>query len=312
MKFRGFAFIGAAFIVLGAIWAVPAVSASTPSTTSVLTIKVKSTAANPGDIQVQDTSGNVLATCQGPSSPGTSKCKVDVTTGEGILLVAQPVTAGTFMHWTAACSSVPGPICHEAVTQNLTAVGHFTSTSSTPSAVTTTTFVEGDTTGCSGFNDGVTVNGTGFPATTSVTLSDDGLQVASGTTDGSGSAQLSFTANSESGIYRTLVMATSGSAATTDIYNEGSYCLDQQNGTGTGTVSFEVVATDLDANGSGTIRFANKPLLPTQANASGTYTVTTPGYSCPPGASKNLVIKNVRGSGSPFSFTDVVTFGVTC
>ncbi|MFZ0667893.1 MAG: hypothetical protein WAM97_19250, partial [Acidimicrobiales bacterium] len=81
--------------------------------------------------------------------------------------------------------------------------------------------------------------------------------LASRSTDDSGSAQLSCTANSEPGIYRTLVMATSGSSATTDIYNEGSYCLDEQNGTGTGTVSFEVVATDLDADGTGTIRFAN-------------------------------------------------------
>ena len=312
MKFRGFAFIGAAFMMVGATSAAPAASASTTSSTSVVTVKVQSTVGNPGDIQVQDSSGNVLATCQGPTSPGTAKCMIDVTTGQGILLVAQPVTPGTFLDWTAACKSVPGPICHQSVTRNLKVVGNFQSTASTPSAATTTTFVEGDATGCSGFDDVVTVNGIGFPATTAVTLKDNGRQVASGTTDGSGAAQLSFTANSEPGIYRTLVMKASGSKATTDIYNEGSYCLDQVNGQGTGTVSFEVVATDLDANGAGTIQFASKPPVPTRANASGTYTVTTPGYSCTPGASKNLVLKNVRGGGSPFSFEDVVIFAITC
>jgi hypothetical protein len=107
-------------------------------------------------------------------------------------------------------------------------------------------------------------------------------------------------------------MATSDSTATTDIYNEGSYCLDQENGQGTGTVSFEVVATDLDAHGTGTIQFAKKTPVKTKAKASGTFTVTTPAYACKSGASKNLVIKNVRGSGTAFSFEDTVTFAVTC
>jgi hypothetical protein len=309
MKLRRFAFVGSVFVVVGATWAAPVAAAST---TSVVTVKVESTAGSPGDVQVQDSSGDVIATCQGSNSAGSETCKVDVTTGKGIVLVAQPVTPGTFVDWTGACRSVPGPICHESVTQNLKAVGHFTSTPTAPSAATTTTFVEGDATGCSGFDDGITVDGTGFPAMTSVTLTDDGQQVASGTTDDSGSAQLSYTANSEPGIYRTLVMATSGSTATTDIYSEGSYCLDEENGQGTGTVSFEIVATDLDAHGTGTIQFANKTQVKTKATGSGTYTVTTPSYACKSGATKNLVIRNIRGAGTPFSFADVVPFAVTC
>jgi hypothetical protein len=309
MKLCRFALIGSMFMVVGAAWATPAASAST---TSVVTVKVESTAGSPGDVQVQDASGDVIATCQGSSSPGTANCKVDVTTGEGILLVAQPTTPGTFTNWTGACSSVPGPICHESVTKDLKVVGHFAATPTAPSAAPTTTFVEGDATGCSGFDDGITVDGTGFPAATQVTLTDDGQQVVSSTTDDGGSAQLTYTANSEPGIYRTLVMSTSGSTATTDIYNEGSYCLAEENGQGTGTVSFELVATDLDAHGTGTIQFESKTPVKTKANASGTYTVTTPGYACKSGASKNLVIANVRGAGTPFSFDDVVTFDVTC
>lgn len=141
--------------------------------TSVVTVEVSSRFANPGDVQVQDfISANVFA--------------------------AQPLTAGAFRDWTAACSPAPGPICHRKVTKAVTVVGHFAA-AQTPSAATTTTYVEGDTSGCSGFSDVVTVDGTGFPAGTAVTLSDDGQQVASGATDSTGSAQLQYTANSEPG-----------------------------------------------------------------------------------------------------------------
>jgi hypothetical protein len=40
--------------------------------------------------------------------------------------------------------------------------------------------------------------------------------------------------------------------------------------------------------------------------------VTTPGYACKAGASKNLVIKDVRGVGTPFAFNGVTTFAVVC
>ena len=289
-----------------------AITAAAAATgTSVVTLEVSSPFANPGDVQVQDlTSGNVLATCQGSSSPGTATCAVDVPTGDGVLFVAQPLTAGAFKDWTAACGSTPGPICHRKVTKAVKVVGHFAA-AHTPSAVTTTTYVEGDTPGCSGFSDVVTVDGTGFPAETAVTLSDDGQQVASGMTDSSGSAQLQYTANSEPGIYRNLVMAAAGVSSSTDIYNEASYCLNQ-NGAGSGTDSFEVIATDLDANSSGTIRFASNPAVPEPANAQGVSTVTTPAYACKAGAAKNLVITGVRGAGTSFSFKSVVTFAVVC
>lgn len=106
-------------------------------------------------------------------------------------------------------------------------------------------------------------------------------------------------------------MAAAGASAATDIYNEASYCL-YQNGTGSGTDSFEVVATDLDANSSGTIRFASHPPVPEPAIAEGVSMVTTPAYACKAGAAKNLVITGVRGAGTSSSFRSLVTFAVVC
>jgi hypothetical protein len=311
MLFRRLIVAGVAVAALGAVGVVPAGAAT--STTVNLTVEVASPFANPGDVQVQDVNGNVLATCQGSSSPGTATCPIKVPANTGILVIAQPLTAGAFKDWTAACSSAPGPICHLKIgTHSQKVVGHFGSTPPTQSAVTTMPSVFGDTPGCSGFSPPVTVNGTKFPVATAVTLSDDGQQVASGTTDNNGFAQLSYTATSEHGVYRTLVMGAGGLTAATDIFNEGSFCLDQQNGIGTGTVSFQVVGADLDANSTGTVQFANNTPVKAPADASGAFTVTTPGYKCKAGASKNLVIKDVRGAGTPAAYQGKTVFAITC
>ncbi len=282
-------------------------------TTTVLTVKVASPFPNPGDVQVQDTNGNVLATCQGSNTTATATCTVSVTSDTGIIVVAQPLTAGGFKNWTGnSCSVAPGPICHILLgTHAQEVIGHFGPTGPTPSAVPTTTFVEGDTAGCSGFSDVVTVNGTGFPSTTAVTLSDNGTQVASGTTDGSGFVQLTYTANTEPGIYRNLVMGAGGAIGTTDIFNEASFCL-YQTGAGTGMDSFKVVATDLDASTTGSIQFIRHAPVPAPTNASGTYTVTTPSYNCKAGVSGNLVIKDIRGAGTRIAYHDGTTFSVAC
>ena len=301
-----------ASVAAGAGGVVPASAAA--STTTVVTVEVSSPFANPGDVQVQDVNGNVLATCQGSASPGTATCTIGVPASSGILLIAQPANVGGFKDWTGKCGLAPGPICHIFVgSAAVSAVGHFGSSPPTPSAVPTTVSVFGNTAGCSGFSPPITVNGTGFPATTAVTLSDDGQQVASGTTDGSGFAQLSYTGNSEPGVYRNLVMGAGALTATTDIYNEGSFCLDEQNGTGTGTVSFQVVAADLDANtATGTIKFANNPPVPAPTNGTGAFTVTTPGFACRAGASRNLVIKDIRGAGTRSAYHGTTVFAITC
>jgi hypothetical protein len=301
---------GLAFSFGAATGVVPALAAT--AKTVVVTVEVASPFPNPGDVQVQQTDGTVLATCQGSSSAGRATCQVSVAADKGILLVAQPLKAGGFKGWTARCSSAPGPICHIQVGKSAEkAVGHFGSAPPTPSAVTTTSSVFGNTPGCSGFSGPVTVNGTGFPSSTAVTLSDDGHQMASGSTDTNGFVQLSYTANSEPGVYRNLVMGAGGLTATTDIFNSGSFCY-YQTGAGTGTDSFQVVGADLDANSTGTIQFANNPPVPAVADASGAYTVTTPSYACPAGATRNLVVKDVRGAGTPAAYHGTSTFAVVC
>jgi hypothetical protein len=210
-------------------------------TTTVLTVEVASPFPRPGDVEVQDDSGNTLATCQGSNSAGTATCTVTVNTEKGVILVAQPLTPGEFKNWNGTtCWAAPGPVCHISIhVHSVKVVSHFGPSGPVPAAVPNVAFVEGDTAGCSGFNDVVTVNRTDFPAITPVALSDNGNQVASGSTDNQGFAQLTYTANSEPGVYRTLVMGAGGATATTDIFNEGSFCL-YQSGTGTGTDSFQV------------------------------------------------------------------------
>jgi hypothetical protein len=279
--------------------------------TRIVALQVDSTFAKPGSVQVQDVGGTVLATCKGKKSPGSVTCIVHVPYAKSVVFVAKPNVAGEFKKWTAACGSAPGPVCALRVTSNVHVVSNFGAPTHAPYAVPTLNAVDGDTTGCTGTSDSQKVFGAALPGSASVTLKDDGHLVASGTTTVSGKATLSYTATSEPGIYRKLVMKALGKSATTDVYNVGSVC-SYWNGIGTGTVSFKVVGSDFDATSKVGVTFGSHSAVGAATDASGAFTVTTPNYACTAGATKNLLISAKRGVGSKFARPFTYTFVVTC
>jgi hypothetical protein len=298
-------------IGFGEAGATQSILRGTRSSTNTVTVKVSSTVAHPGKVVIQDDSGTVLATCNGPKAKGTTSCVVHLPSSKTAVFVARPAKGASFKSWAGACGSVPGPVCALFISAKTRVLIQFIKASSRTSAVPTLNAVEGDTAGCSGYLDTQTVNAAGFAANTPVTLKDDGHLVASGTTTNAGTAPLSYTTLSEPGIYRILTVTTGPSTAKTDVYNVGSVC-SYWNGIGTGTVNFKVEGTDFDAKSRVTIRFGSSTATLAKTDSTGAFTMTTPNYSCKAGNNVKLDISAIRGEGSRFSRKFDYAFAVVC
>jgi hypothetical protein len=253
----------------------------------------------------------VLATCPGPKTKGSTKCAAHLPSSATAIFVAQAAKGASIKSWAGACGSAPGPVCAFYVTAKAKVLISYVRSSSKTSAVPTLNAVEGDTSGCSGYLDAQTVNATGLTPNVAVTLKDDGHLVTSGTTSPTGTAQLSYTALSEPGVYRNLAVTTGSSAAKTDVYNAGSVC-SNWNGIGTGTVNFKVVGSDFDAKSRVTVRFGTAKATLATTDSTGAFTVTTPNYACKVGTTVKLDISAIRGAGTRFSRTFDYAFSVVC
>lgn len=297
---------------LGAAEASQSSRSPTPhSITKAITVQITSSVANPGDVVIQDVAGAKFATCVGPKKKGTLSCVVHVPSSKTAVFVAQSRKGAGFASWAGACGSVPGPVCAVFVLANTRVLVKFGAASSKATVAPTLDTVEGDTPSCSGYLDAQTVNAAGFAANTPVTLKDDGHLVASGTTSGTGTAQLSYTTLSEPGIYRILAATAGATTLKTDVYNAGSVC-SYWNGIGTGTVNFKVLGTDFDAKSKITIRFGKSTATFAKTGSTGAFTVNTPNYACKAGTMVNLDISAIRGAGTRFSRTFDYAFLVTC
>jgi hypothetical protein len=290
-------------------------SAAIQTTSPVVTINVTASVANPGSVIVETTSGSTLGSCLGSSSPGTATCAIPVTANRGVLFYAQVNPGKAFNFWQGSkqCKAAPGPVCHVQVyTAGVTVTARYGLTGPGPIVTTSAPSVVGDTAMCTTpGSDTVTANGTGFPATTPVTLSDNGTQVASGTTDSSGFAQLTYTATSEPGLYRTLVMAAGAQTATTDVYAISEYCAYPNEASG--HISFTVVVTDMDANvAQDTYKFGSHHKVLVPSDASGEGSASSPSYACPSGAVIPFVFTFKRGTGTPEAFHSTDQFTITC
>jgi hypothetical protein len=284
----------------------------THASTRLVTIQISSTVAHPGSVVVQNVSGTVLATCQGPKAKGTTTCAAHLPSSATSVFVAQAAKGVGVKSWAGACGSVPGPVCALYITSNKTKVLiQFGGPSPKTAAVPTLKAVEGDTSGCSGYLDAQTVNATGLTPNVAVTLKDDGHLVTSGTTSGTGTAQLNYTTLSEPGVYRILAVAAGNSTAKTDVYNAGSVC-SYWNGIGTGTVNFKVEGTDFDSKSKVTIRFGTSKATFATTDSTGAFVVTTPNYSCKAGTTVKLDISAIRGARTRFSRTFDYAFSVVC
>lgn len=305
-----------ALLCAAASVSLPGVASEASQTTSpMVTVNVTAAVANPGSVTLETTGGTTIGSCQGSSSPGTATCAIPVTANRGVLAVAQPNPGKAFQFWQGnqQCHNVPGPVCHVQVyNANVIVTGRFGLASGGPIVTTTAPTVVGDTPTCTTpGSDTVTANGTGFAPSSPVTLSDNGNRVASGNTDSSGFAQLNYTAATEPGLYRTLVMAAGAQTATTDVYALSEYC--EYPTESNGTISFNVVVTDMDANiTQDWYKFGSHPKILVPSDASGKGSASSPTYPCPSGAVIPFVFTFKRGTGTTQAFHSTNQFTITC
>lgn len=297
----------------------PSVAGASGGSASV-TVELTSAQPNPGDVKVSDLTGTTIyGTCAGLSMPGMATCSVPIPAKSDVLLVGQPSAGEQVTAWTKTCEGSPGPVCHIESggtgysKKIVVTVGP--ATAGTPTVTTSQPSLDGSAPNDCDPDQSVTVSGSGFPADTSVTLSDDGNVVASGTTDGNGKAQLTDgPGGSEPGIYRTLAMSAGGKSATTDVFNAAYVCLAiSTTPHPTGTISATVDASGLDANSNDVaIRFKGNQLTPIDANSTGAGTATTPYYTCKLGKTYTAHVSGTRGIGTEQQYTFVYAFMATC
>jgi hypothetical protein len=164
--------------------------------------------------------------------------------------------------------------------------------------------------GC-GPNQLVSVTGAAFPINSAATLTDDGNQVASGSTDAMGAVTLSYTAASEAGLYRTLTVTVGTKSATTDMENNALFCLAQQ--TNANFITLTLTATGLDAGSANVfIRFGSQPSVAIHADANGAGTVTTPSYPCTAGHRAKADLYGHRGAAGPQNYKFFAVISLTC
>ena len=297
--------------------------AATP-TTATLTITVRDGIAGRQDaVQVTNLNNDLLGTCQLNGSVRRTTCGIQVPTDKSVVLSAQPGAGGRSIAWLGSgCGSAPGPVCHIAVnTANQAVTAWFGTARPVPTITTAKPLVYAGSPTLSlagigyGGYDTVQTTGNGFAPNAAATLTDNGVVVANGTTDGSGAVNLSYTAASEPGIYRKLAIHAGSKTATTDVYNTLVWSWGEGN-QGSGQPSFVVNETNMDANTvENYVQFnsnAPVPITFTDGNAAQGYAqVTTPAYSCAAGTSGTLSIYGTRGMGVQ-RYTYRFTFSVTC
>lgn len=312
--------IKASFIVLLLLAVAFALQVPAARAASTVTLKVKITTDNASkndSVLLTDTLGNTLATCQSSGSLATT-CKIQVSMQKGVVVSAQPDQGEAFQSFSGAnCQYAPGPVCHvQMQTVNKTVTVQFVAATSGPIVTTASPVSLGHSPACA-FGDGtVTVNGSGFAANSPATLSDDGTQVASGSTDDSGFAQLSYTASSEPGIYRQLTMSVDSQSVTTDVYNGGTFCW-SVTGTGSGTITLTVAENDLDASKVEThFQFGSNTPVPLKfgsaSNAQAGIGQGHATYACPSGQSASFVLYGKRGVNTPSVYSYSATISFTC
>jgi hypothetical protein len=304
-----------AALILATAAATLSVEASAPQASTIVTVNVTASVANPGSVILETNGGTIISSCLGASTPGTATCTIPVTANSGVLLYAQANPGKAFSLWqgTTQCKAAPGPVCHvEVYTAGVTVTARYGVTGPGPIVTTTKPAVVGDTAMCvTTGSDTVTANGTGFPATTPITLSDNGHQVASGTTDSSGFAQLTYTAASEAAVYRTLIMGAGAQTATTDVFAISEFC--QYQTVANGKISLNVVITDMDANRTQDFyKFGTHAKIGVSANAFGVGSAASPAYACAPGTVTPFVLTGKRGTGTPAAFHFTNGYNITC
>jgi len=294
------------------------VPAARAASTVTLKVQIATDNASKNDtVLLTDTLGNTLATCQSAGSQ-TKTCKVQVSMQKGVVLSAQPDLGEAFQSFSGAnCQYAPGPVCHvQMYASNRTVTVQFGAATAGPIVTTTSPVALGQSSACTYGNGTVTVNGSGFAANSPATLSDDGTQVASGSTDGSGFAQLSYNASSEPGVYRQLTMSVAGQSVSTDVYNGGTFCW-SVTGTGSGTITITVAENDLDANKVEThFQFGSNTPVPLKfggaANAQAGIGQGHASYACPSGQAASFVLYGKRGVNTPSAYSYSITVSFTC
>lgn len=291
-----------------------AAGADTPASVS---ITINSKQASPGAVEVTDNVGSsIYGTCTGAQSHGGVSCNISVPADSGVLLIAQPSAGEQIEKWTGPCTGTPGDVCHvqsgAGGTTTSLAVKLSPQAPGAPAISLSNPEMAGSgPNGCSP-NESVTASGSGFPANTAATLSDDGNVVASGSTDSNGNVSLTDGPSAgEPGIYRVLTLDVGGIAESNDVYNSGFFCVTQL--TTGGTIAVRVDASGLDPNSSSTsITFPGQAPVLIVADSTGSGSGMTPYYPCTPGNSYGVTFTGTRGAGSHQDYTFSATLNVTC
>lgn len=312
-----------AVLVLALPIGLPSIAAAAPSTVT-LTVTVRDgNVGKQNAVQVTDLSNNVLGVCQQSTAAKKTTCDVQVPVNKSVVVAAQAAPGEAFQWFTGSgCASAPGPVCHIAIgTSNQSVKARFDTALLGPTITTAKPLVyAGSPTlslagiGYSGY-DLVQVNGTGFKANAPAKLTDDGKTVATGTTDGSGNVALQYTAASEPGIYRDLVVKVGNKTAQTDVYNTLVWAWGEGD-QGSGSIFFVVNETDMDANEvENYVQFNGNTPVPidfSDGSATQGYAqINTPHYACAAGSSATLRIYGARGTGAQ-RYTYDFSFPITC
>lgn len=291
-------------------------SAAGADTSASVTITINSKQAGPGTVEVTNNVGDVYATCTDAQSHGGTTCTVSVPANSGVLLIAQPSQGEQVEKWTGPCNGTPGDVCHVQSGAAGTTTSVSVKLSQMASGAAAVALSSPEMAGSAPNNctpsESVTASGTGFPANTAATLSDDENVVASGSTDSQGNVSLTDGPGAgEPGIYRVLTLDAGGVTASNDVFNSGIFCVAQF--TAGGTISVRVDASGLDANSSSTsITFPGQSPVPVVADSTGSGSSTTPYYPCTPGNQYGVVFTGTRGAGTHQAYTFSATFNVSC
>lgn len=278
-------------------------------------IEVSSAQANAGTVEVTNNRGTTTyGTCKAPAVAGKETCTIEVAPKVGVVLISHPAAGEATGAWSGSCKGTPGDVCHyqAGASGSTKTIAVTLVPGTTPVLTTSPHYAEGKAGACGSSVPSVSATGTGFPANTAVTLSDDGVEVASGMTNATGEATLSYTPSlvGEPGVYRILTMSGGGKSASNDVFNVAVLCPGQASPEPEKlTVTLE--AADLDANSSNTIITVKGVKTTINANANGVGSATTPAFACPKGKTVPYTVSGTRGTGSgKYTFSLKIT--VTC
>lgn len=292
-------------------------SAAGADTPASVAITINSKQASPGAVEVTNSSGNsVYGTCTATQAHGGVTCTFPVPPNSGVLLIAEPSPGEQVEKWTGPCSGTPGEVCHvqsgAGGTTTSLAVKFSPAAPGAPEISLSNPEIAGSGPNSCVPDESVTANGSGFPANTAASLSDDGNVVASGSTDSSGNVALTDGPSAgEPGIYRVLTLQAGGVTASTDVYNSGFFCVTQFP-TGS-SIAVRVDASGLDANSSSTtITFPGQAPVAVVADSTGSGSGMTPYYPCTTGSQFDVAFTGTRGAGSHQAYTFSTTLTVTC